>query len=423
MSESTPAGPVGPAPAAPATPAPMFASLGPEVLANPYPFYDMLRQAGPVVAAPGLMGIGGWAVTDHALCSSVLRGKQFGREGNKVLPPEKLALIPQESPDLTERRRANMLFRDPPDHTRLRGLVNQAFTPRTVDRLRPHIQQIADHLLDAVATRGSMDLIRDYAFPLPIIVIAELLGVPPEDRDEFKAWSSDLVLSLSPMPSPEDMQKVRAAIENIDNYMAGIIEQRRREPRPDLLSELVRAQEAGDRLSREELLATCRLILTAGHETTINLIGNGALALLRNDAERAELARDPSLLPTAVEEFLRYDSPIQMTVRFTLEDTPLGPHTVKRGDLVLTLLGAANRDPAQFPDPHRLDLRRSNASTHLSLGAGIHYCLGASLARVEGQIAIGTLLRRMPNLALTGAEIAWRKNPAFRGVQSLPVTF
>jgi cytochrome P450 len=406
----------------PAAPPPL-ALIGADFLADPYRKYRMLHDMDPVLYLPGLFGLGAWAVTSHAACSSVLRGKQFGKEGQKVVAPEKLSVFPLERGEAWELRRSNMLFRDPPDHTRLRSLVSQAFTPRIVERLRPSITAITEHLLDAVAGQGRMDLVRDFAFPLPVIVIAELLGVPPEHRDQFKAWSTDLTLGLSPGATAEDLDKVLKVIGAMNTYFAGVVEERRRAPRADLISELVRAQEAGDKLSDAELLTTCRLLLTAGHETTVNLIGNGALALLRHPEERAALAADPSLLPNAVEELLRYDSPVQMTTRFAMEDAPLGDKTAKRGDMVVVLVGGANRDPQHFPDPDRLDLRRANAHSHLSFGGGIHYCLGAPLARLEGEIAIGALLRRFPKLALGSEELVWRLNPVLRGLQALPVTF
>jgi cytochrome P450 len=400
----------------------MFARLGPEFLANPYPFYDMLRAQGPAVWMPELIGLGGFLVTGHAACSSVLRNKQFGVEPDAVVPADKLALLPTSSVDVTERRRANMLFRDPPDHTRLRGLVSQAFTPRTVERLRPRIAEVAERLIDAMEEAGRADLIKDFAFPLPIIVIAELLGVPPEDRDQFKAWSTVLTRGISPDVTREEITQVGRALDAIDAYMTGVAEDRRRAPRADLMSDLVRAQDAGDRLTLPEVLATARLILTAGHETTVNLIGNGMLALLRHPGERAALA-DEALLPGAVEELLRYDSPVQMTMRFALDTVPLGDRTVKRGDMVLAVLGGANRDPAQFEDPNRLDVRRANAGSHISFGSGVHYCLGAPLARLEGEIALGALLRRLPRMALAGGALAWRTHPVLRGLTALPVTF
>jgi cytochrome P450 len=401
----------------------IFARLGPDFLANPYPFYEGLRSADPALWMPDLFDVGGWIVTGHAACTAVLRSKHFGKEGKGVVAPEKLAKIPQESADVAERRRHSMLFQDPPDHTRLRALVSQAFTPRTVERLRPHVAAIAEGLIDGFASAGRADLIRELAFPLPIIVIAELLGVPPEDRDQFKAWSTVMTQSISPAVTREQLADVWQAVDALNAYLAHVIEDRRRAPRADLISDLVRAQDAGDRLSIDELLATCRLILAAGHETTVNLIGNGMLALLRDPGQREIVAGNDALLPGAVEELLRYDSPVQMTARFAFEDTPIGAHTAKRGDMVLVLLGAANRDPAEYDEPGRLDVRRANAHTHLSLGNGIHYCLGAPLARLEGEIAVGALLRRLPGLSLGAEAPVFRAHPVLRGLQALPVTF
>jgi pimeloyl-[acyl-carrier protein] synthase len=405
----------------------MFTQPGPEFLADPYAAYERLRAVDPVLWVPGIFGIGAWIVTDHATCNAVLRDKRFGKEAHKVLPAEALALIPQEAEAIAERRKHSMLFRDPPDHTRLRGLVNQAFTPRTVERLRPRIAEIAARLVDALeeklrAGAPSVDLVRELAFPLPIIVIAELLGVPPEDRDRFKAWSTVLTQGLNPGATREVLGRVGAAATELDAYLAGVIDARRREPRADLISELVRVHDGTDRLSAEELSATCRLILTAGHETTVNLIGNGTLALLRNESQRDLLARDPSLIPGAVEEMLRYDGPVQMTSRFAYEACHVGGKDVARGAMVLLLLAAANRDPRVFPDPERFDVRRENAHSNVAFGVGIHYCLGAPLARVEGEVAFGALLGRFPRLALAdGAPIEWRENVVLRGLRALHV--
>jgi pimeloyl-[acyl-carrier protein] synthase len=397
--------------------------FGAELLTDPYPMYEQLHAAGPVVHLPGMFGLGAWLVSSHAIAQSVLRSRQFGSDAHRVLPPEKIARIPQEAADIGGRRLHTLLFRDPPDHTRLRRLVSQAFTPRTVERLHGHVAEIAASLIDRVIDRGRMDLIADFAFPLPIIVIAELLGVPAADRDMLRAWSADLTQGVNPGASLEALERVERSVDRFDAYIGAIIEERRREPRSDLISDLLHAQETGDHLSMEEMLATCRLILSAGHETTVNLIGNGTLALLRHPEQRAALAQDPSLLPGAVEELLRYDSPVQLTLRFALEPTVLGGQAVSRGDLVIVLVGAANHDPEVFSAPARLDLRRENARDHLSFGAGAHYCLGAALARLEGQIAIGALLRRLPRLALASEALAWRPNPVLRGVESLPVLF
>ncbi len=398
-------------------------SLPPEIVSDPYRFYAMLRSGGPIVHLPGIFGLGAWMVTSHALVSTMLKSKQFGKEGQGLLSPEQLAALPFESGEIAERRRSNMLFRDPPEHTRLRGLVSLAFTPKTVERLRGHVAAIAERLLDSVEKDGAMDLVSQFAFILPITVIAELLGVPAEDRDRFKVWSTELTMGLDPRATPEVYAKVKIAIEALDDYLRGVVEERRKKPANDLITDMLRVQEADDRLSEAELLATCRLLLNAGHETTVNLIGNGVLALLRHPEARARVASDPAILPGTIEELLRYDSPVQMTVRYVLEDTELGPHRLRRGDLAVALLGAANRDPAQFADPDVLDPTRANAQTHLSFGSGIHYCLGAALARLEGAIAVGALLRRLPRLALVDGPLTWRSNMVLRGLAAMPVTF
>jgi cytochrome P450 len=397
---------------------------GPEFFADPYRFYRMAQAAGPAIWRDGLFGLGGWIVTGYDACSAGLRSKLFIKEGHRLLTPEQIKQMPAEAqPEITERRRRNMLFRDPPDHTRLRSLVSQAFTPRMVEQLRPRIEAIAEQLVEAALAKPDIDLIRDVAFPLPIIVIAEMLGVPPEDRDEFKAWSTDTTNLINTTVTAEQVAQGAKSLEALDNYLKGVIAQRRQAPRNDLISAMIHAQESGDKLSEEELVATCRLILTAGHETTVNLIGNGILALLRHPEIMAQLAADPSLLPNAVQELLRYDSPVQLTTRFAGEDTPLTDnHIAKRGHVVMFLMGAANRDAHHFPEPDRLDLRRENAHTHLSFGGGIHYCLGAPLARLEGEIAIGTLLRHAPGMRLATEHLSWRPHMILRGLRSLAVT-
>jgi cytochrome P450 len=385
---------------------------------NPYPFYERLREAGPVLWMPGFLGRGAWFVTSHHECSAILKDNRFGKEADKVLSPEEMA----QGPALMRRANLpNMLFRDPPTHTRLRGLVNQAFTPRMLERLRPHIQEIAESLIAGWAGRSEVDLISEFAFPLPIIVIAELLGVPASDRAQFKAWSNPLAATTDPTATPEMVAEAMRILPEFTEYMRQIIEERRQHLGADLISMLIQAHDAGDKLSTEELLATCRLLLVAGHETTVNLIGNGTLALLRHPEQRQWLAAHPDQIVGAVEELLRYDSPVQLTVRTAFEDVHVSGHPVKRGDLVVTLLGAANRDPGVFADPAALDLARANAHSHIAFGQGIHYCLGAPLARMEGQIAIGSLLRLVPDMELAAAELRYRGNITLRGLQELPV--
>ncbi|WP_437535238.1 cytochrome P450 [Sorangium sp. So ce726] len=394
----------------------------PEFFADPYSFYQDLREAGPIQWVSDVFGVGAWLVSSHGLCSSLLRSRSFGMEAHKVLPPGKLLQFLKATGKPTTGRRGSMLFHDPPDHTRLRGLVSRAFTPQTIERRYQQVTEIASQLLDDVKDREEIDIIADYAFPLPVVVIAELLGVPVEDRDLLKRWSADLVRGYEPGASPEEFARYRQASSELDGYLNEIVELRRRAPRADLVSELIQVQEAGDRLSMQELTATCSLLLIAGHENTMNLVGNGTLALVQHPDARRALASEPELIGNTIEELLRYDSPGQVTLRFCLEETAVGGHTVRRGDLVVLVLGAANRDPVQFADPDRLDVHRDNAASHLSLGAGIHYCLGAPLSRLEGQIAIDLLFRRFPRLTAETQGLAWHHNIMLRGLQSLPIT-
>jgi pimeloyl-[acyl-carrier protein] synthase len=318
-----------------------------------------------------------------------------------------------------------MLDRDPPDHTRLRGLVSKAFTPRVVEGLRPRIQQIVDGLIDRVAARRSMDLIEEFAYPIPVVVICEMLGVPVEDHERFKGWSLDIARGLDLIwlgPDSEVGRRSVAARQALADYFRGLIAQRRAAPRNDLLSGLIAAEEAGDKLNETELLATCILLLIAGHETTVNLIGNGTLALLRHHDQFERLRREPALIGTAVEELLRYDGPVQRTARIPSDDIDIGGQTIAKGEMVMPFIGAADRDPAQFPDPDRLDIGRAE-NRHIAFGWGIHFCLGAPLARIEGQIAIGTLARRLPKLALGTDQPEYRQSLTLRGLKALPVSF
>jgi pimeloyl-[acyl-carrier protein] synthase len=315
-----------------------------------------------------------------------------------------------------------MLFRDPPDHTRLRGLVNKAFTPRMVERLAPRIRKLAEELLDARAARGGMDAIADFAAPLPLLVIAELLGVPTEDRERLKRWSDDLAIMLDGTVALQFLgSAVQAAVE-FDGYLRQRIAERRRAPRDDLLSELVAAQERGEALSEDEIVGSTILLLGAGHETTTNLIGNGILCLLRHPEQLARLRGDAGLLPSAVEEFLRYESPVQATSRiFPRDEVEVGGVAIPKGEEIGLFLGAANRDPEVFPDPERFDVGRRD-NRHLSFGLGIHFCLGAGLARLEGRVAFEALLERAPGLrAAEESEPVWRPGFLFRGVEALPV--
>jgi cytochrome P450 len=303
--------------------------------------------------------------------------------------------------------------------------VSHAFTPRVVEGLRPRIQAIVDELLEAVGNVGTMEVVDDLAYPLPVRVICEMLGVPPSDHLRIKQWSSDVARALDMIGAPGDpdvLARGQAGHHALAEYFMALLPERRAHPRDDLLSLLIAAEEQGDKLTEGELLVTCLLLFIAGHETTVNLIGNGLLALLRNPDQLQRLRMNPALLPTAVEELLRYDSPVQRTARIPNTDVEVGGRSIPRGTLVVAAIGAANRDPAHFPDPDRLDIGRAD-NRHIAFGFGIHYCLGAPLARLEGQIALGTLLRRFPSLALASQVADWRESSTLRGLRTLPVHF
>jgi len=396
--------------------------LDPAFKQDPYPSYAELRSAAPVYRASLPDGRGVWLVTRYDDVLAVLKDERFVKDWRSALTSEQLAQIPPV-PEVMKPLSRNMLDTDPPDHERLRSLVSKAFTPRLVERMRPRIQAIADALLDAVQDRGEMDLIDDYAFPLPITVIAELLGVPAEDRNSFREWSD---AAVSGNTTQEYLEKILIPhMQAFTEYLRALFEEKCKYPRDDLISALVQAEEAGDKLSEDELLGMVFLLLVAGHETTVNLIGNGVLALLRHPDQLGKLKEDPSLIKPAVEELLRYDGPVETsTERFAREDVPIGGTMIPRGEMVLVVLAAADRDPERFAAPDALDITRAH-NRHLAFGKGIHHCLGAPLARMEGQIAIATLLDRMPNLRLKGTpdSLVWRSGLILRGLRGLPVEF
>jgi len=392
-----------------------FNPMDPEFLADPYPTYHRLRAEDPVHRSP----LGFWVLTRYEDVAAVLRDARFIKEPLAALVAARFGGEVPRGVGLS------MLDRDPPDHTRLRSLVSKAFTPRVVEGLRPRIQAIVDDLIARAEPAGSMDLIEEFAYPIPVNVICEMMGVPVRDHERFKGWSLDIARGLDSIWLPPDSEIPRrsvAARHAISGYFRELIDQRRSSPRADLLSALIAAEEAGDKLNEEELLATCILILIAGHETTVNLIGNGVLALLRHPAELSRLRTTPGLITTAVEELLRYDGPVQRTARVASADATIGGHTIRQGEMVMPFIGAADRDPAQFPEPDRLDLSRAD-NRHIAFGWGIHFCLGAPLARVEGQIAIDTLVRRLPRLALVGDSVEYRQSLTLRGLKTLPVKF
>jgi cytochrome P450 len=350
---------------------------------------------------------------------AVLRDPRFSVERIRApLVRDNLTRMPEFLRQSAEGLRS-MLIMDPPDHTRVRKLVNKAFTPKRIAALRGHIEALVTSLLDEAAARGRFDVIHDLAEPLPAIVIAELLGVPASDHRQFREWSSALI-SGAASPSPEARAAASVAGQRLFAYLADTIAERRRAPREDLISAMIEAQEEREALSDAELLATSNLLLLAGHETTTNLIGNGMLALLREPEAWRRLCAEPALLPTAVEELLRYDGPVQATLRVALEDVELDGHVIPAGALVLVSIGAANHDPTTFASPDALELAR-DPNPHLGFGFGTHFCLGAPLARLEAQLAFAGLTRRFPALTLVDECPQYRPNPILRGIARLDV--
>ncbi len=399
----------------------VFNPLDPAFRIDPYSVYRRLREEAPVHQGP----FGAWVFSRYADCVAILKDPRLSSDGRNSEAFENAVEQGLFDPDQNLVNGAqSFLFLDPPDHTRLRGLVSKAFTPRVVEALRPRIQEWVDELLDAVAEKGSLEVIEDLAYPLPVNVICELLGVPPEDHVKFRDWSREAARSLDPVEAlpPEVVEARQRVGDQFAEYFLSLIQKRRGSPGDDLLSALIAAEEEGDTLSEDELLATAILLLIAGHETTVNLIGNGTLALLRHPDQLQRLADDPSLAKSAVEELLRYDPPVQMTGRTALEDMEIAGATIRKGQQAIVLLGSANRDPEQFPDPERVDISRAD-NRHIAFGFGIHFCLGAPLARVEGEIVLGTLVRRFSGLKLLAKEPEYKENIILRGLQSLPVGF
>jgi cytochrome P450 len=398
----------------------LFNPLSPEFIRNPYPHYQRMRATDPV----HLTQHGMYVASRHADITVVLRDKRFGKE---YVERTKRRYGPNVMDEPVFRNFAlTMLQQDPPDHTRLRGLVVKAFTARRVEDMRPRIQQIVDENLDRIIPQGKMDLIEDFAYRLPVTIICDMLGIPEEHREMFYTGARGSGRILEPVPmTPEEVKQSNASQAMAKIYFDQLFDLRRREPGNDLTTQLLQAEEDGSKLSNDELYANIILLFGAGHETTVNLIGNGLLALYRNPDQLALLKADPSLITNAIEEFLRYDSSVQMTGRTALEDIEdLGGRRIPRGESVLCLLGSANHDPAVYPDhPERLDIVRPNVKP-LSFGGGIHFCLGAQLARIEAEVAINTLLRRIPDLRLDDAENPeWRPSFVLRGLKSLPASW
>ncbi len=397
----------------------LYRLLDPEVLANPYPLYARLRSEDPVHWDAFLHA---WVVTRYPDVIRVLH--HFS--ANRTPTPEQLSAMNLSALNpIAKVMVRQMLFLDPPDHTRLRALASAAFTPARVERLRSHIQEIADNLIDGILARGHrMDLVADFAAPLPAIVTAEMLGVPVADHEKLKDWSADFAEMLGNFQhNPERFPRVLRSVESMGAYFRAAMDEQREHPRDGLISAMMAAEVDGGKLSEEEIVANLIVTMVGGQETTTNLIGNGMLTLLRNRDAMEQLRSDSSIIQSAVEELLRYESPSQHTARLAPEDLEMGGKKIRKRQAVIAVMGAANRDPERFPDPDRLDLKRPD-NRHVAFGWAAHFCFGAPLARIEGQIAFETLLRRLPNLALDPSKtLVWRHNLGLRGLNALHVTY
>ena len=389
-----------------------------ETRRDPVPGYHRLREREPIRRNRWQ---GTWVLSRYEDVSAVLRDPRFSTDRTRLLPFRMMRSASRRHPDFVSLLDRNLLMLDADEHRRVRSLVSKAFTPRRVEALRPRIEAIVDELLDAAAARGEMELVHDLAHPLPVVVIAELLGVPLEDRERFRIWSSEVVEILDLMSGRDGLRPAWRGAEGLAGYFRGLLAERRRAPKDDLLSAMIAAEEDGRALAEADLLALCALLLAAGHETTTNLIGNAVLALLRNPGERKRLQQDPSLMSGAIEEFLRFDSPVQVTDRVITEDLEFRGHRFRRGQLAICLLGAANHDPARFPDPDRLDVTRADRG-HLAFGLGPHACLGAPLARLEAELALGGLLRRFPDFSGPSEPPGRRASVVLRGPTALSLT-
>lgn len=395
--------------------------LSPEAVRDPYRYFGELRESSPVFFNERYRS---WVLTRYDDVSAAFKDPRFGSDRiTPYLEQRRAQGINDASDGVFEILSEWLVFKDPPDHGRLRGLMHRTFTPRAVQKMEHRIQEIATELLDALPDEGEVDLIREFAYPLPAIVIAEMLGVPASDRDLFKGWSDDLsALVFGGMEDPDRHHRASTGMEELVQYLNTLIERFRGEPRDNLISAFIRAQDEGDALSHEEILATCTLLLFGGHETTTNLIGNSLLALIENSDLRQRLQASPELMRPGVEEFLRYDGPAKAVVRMMVDDADIGGHHLSRGDRVFLVCASANRDPRVFRDPDAIDLDRSDGQ-HLGFGLGPHYCLGAPLARIEGSIALRTVLAGLTEMSLGVDELEWHPVLLNRGLMRLPVLF
>ncbi len=386
-----------------------FNPFEPAIMADPYPYYRRMRERDPVHWSDTIRA---WFLTRHADVVELLRDDRFSADrtrSERFVPP----------PPHRRRAARSMLVVDPPDHTRLRNLVSKAFTPRMVEQLRPRIESITTEILDRMSGKEAVDLVADFAYPLPVIVIAEMLGVPAKDRIAFQEWSAILVRGLDPLLTEDEQDVIVEARDSLSRYLRSVLAERRAESRRDLMTSLIAAEEHGDFLSEDELVAMCNLLLVAGHETTVNLLSSGTLALFENPDQRERLQGDRELSARAVEELMRYTSPVQWTSRVAVEEIEMGGRRIQPLQSVIGVLGAANRDPDVFADPDRLDLGR-DPNPQVGFGRGMHFCLGAPLARLEAEVALPMLLERFPALRLAG-EPTPRPTWVLRGLQHLPV--
>ena len=417
-----------------------------EIRANPYPFYQQLRDQDPIHWDEEL---GFWVLTRYADVDSLYADERFSRAQGLMRGFQRLSETERQSAEPVYHSFSKTVFyADPPYHTRLRGLMNHAFTPRRVERLRPSIQKIVDELLDAAQAGTKIDMIHALAYPLPVMVIAELLGLPVSDRARFKKWSDDLfaILGTVRQKSSHLLEQAERSLNEMTDYIRDLSHKRRSSPQDDLLTallsvtendglacpyahgassvhatgELIREREASSRLTEEELVANINILLSTGHETTTHLIGNGLLALLQHPEQSRKLQAQPALLASAIEEMLRYDSPVQITYRSALKDVNMEGKLIRKGDLVNSILGSANRDPRRYSTPDTFEIAR-NEGRHLGFGVGIHFCIGAPLVRLEAEIFFETILRRFPTISLATETLEWQEHPIFRGLKSLPV--
>lgn len=395
--------------------------LTPERVADPYPFFAELRATSPIHWSDRYRA---WFISGYDDVYAALRDPRFSSDRVKPVFDTKLTAEQRAERKPTFDILQNwMVFNDPPNHTRLRGLVNRAFTPRAVEQLRPRVHEVVDEQLAAIRDRGTVDLIRDFAFPIPAVVIAEMMGVPASERDMFKDWSDSIMaLVFGAAGDADRRQKAQQSLLELAQYLSDLVVHFRANPAENLISDLIGAQEADDRLSDDEIVSTCTLVLFGGHETTTNLIGNGTRSLLHFPDQADRLRADPDLLQSAVEELLRFDGPSKMEVRMAISDIDIGGKTIAEGDQVYFIQAAANRDPRAFDQPDSLDLGRT-PNRHCGFGFGIHYCLGAPIARLEGSIAINALVNGLPGLRIGPEPEVWHPTLISRGMQSFPVSW